>query len=461
MNGHPDNPGGAGTLGKDAVNALAAADPNFPWADYDIEDQGDVDGDGNVLEPDGVVDHLVLVHAGEDKSGGGGAQGVYAIWAHSSAIAGRLHRPRHRHEDLELHRAARGLRRRRLRPRVRPRPRPAGPVRHLRHRRLRRRLLGPHDHGLALRPDLPVAADPHGPLGQVGARLGRPADPQPGRRRRDVKLGQTSRTPAGTKDGIKINLPHKVITAGRPAQRREHVVSAATTRTGPTSSSPATIDVPAGADARFWIWNNYVIEEDWDFGFIEVSTDGGTTWTEQKVYDEADALVSTDDGYADPNGRMHDYGDKKYGLTGDQRRLAARLRRPGALRRPDHPAAAALRHRRRLPGARLVRRRLLGHRRRRHRPGATTSRPTATGSPTVGTLHRHHRRRLASRLRHADRGALLPGRVAQLRRLRQGPAVRLRHDLPPRRVEGREDQVQRARACWSGTATPRTATSTT
>ena len=88
MNGHPDNPGGASTLGSHAVNALAASDPSFPWADYDIEDQADVDDDGNVLEPDGVIDHLVLVHAGEDKSGGGGAQGVYAIWAHSSTIVG-------------------------------------------------------------------------------------------------------------------------------------------------------------------------------------------------------------------------------------------------------------------------------------------------------------------------------------------------------------------------------------
>ena len=42
--------------------------------------------------------------------------------------------------------------------------------------------------------------------------------------------------------------------------------------------------MPAGADTRFWLWNNYVIEADWDFGFLEVSTDGGTTWTEQKVY---------------------------------------------------------------------------------------------------------------------------------------------------------------------------------
>ena len=53
-------------------------------------------------------------------------------------------RPRHQPQAVELHRAARGLRRRRVRPRVRPRPRSAGPLRHLRRRRLRRRLLGPH-----------------------------------------------------------------------------------------------------------------------------------------------------------------------------------------------------------------------------------------------------------------------------------------------------------------------------
>jgi immune inhibitor A len=78
------------------------------------------------------------------------------------------------------------------------------------------------------------------------------------------------------------------------------------------------VAVPAAAaDAKFWMWNNYVIEADWDYGFIEVSTDDGATWTEQKVYDATGKLVSTDDGYADPNGRMVDYGGKKYGLTGD------------------------------------------------------------------------------------------------------------------------------------------------
>ncbi|MDM4784491.1 immune inhibitor A domain-containing protein [Micromonospora sp. b486] len=77
-----------------------------------------------------------------------------------------------------------------------------------------------------------------------------------------------------------------------------------------------TVTVPNAADAKFWMWNDYVIEADWDYGFVEVSTDGGTTWTEQKVYAEGGALVSTNDGYADPNGRMVDFGNKKYGLTG-------------------------------------------------------------------------------------------------------------------------------------------------
>ena len=130
MNGHPDNPAGAGRLATDAIDALVAKDPNFPWADYDIEDQADRDGDGNVYEPDGVIDHLVLVHAGQGKSRGGGAEGVYAVWAHSSTVAGGYTIPGTNLKVVELHRAAGGRRRRRLRPRVRPRPGPAGPLRH-------------------------------------------------------------------------------------------------------------------------------------------------------------------------------------------------------------------------------------------------------------------------------------------------------------------------------------------
>ncbi|MEU8877326.1 immune inhibitor A domain-containing protein [Streptomyces javensis] len=49
---------------------------------YDQWDRYDYDGDGNFNEPDGYIDHFQIVHAGEDESAGGGVQGENAIWAH-------------------------------------------------------------------------------------------------------------------------------------------------------------------------------------------------------------------------------------------------------------------------------------------------------------------------------------------------------------------------------------------
>ncbi|WP_340561223.1 immune inhibitor A domain-containing protein [Streptomyces sp. GSL17-111] len=51
-------------------------------AEYDVWDRYDHDGDGDFNEPDGYLDHFQFVHAGEDESAGGGAQGEDAIWAH-------------------------------------------------------------------------------------------------------------------------------------------------------------------------------------------------------------------------------------------------------------------------------------------------------------------------------------------------------------------------------------------
>nr|WP_145485276.1 MULTISPECIES: immune inhibitor A domain-containing protein [Streptomyces] len=58
------------------------ADIKKDLAKYDQWDRYDYDGDGNFNEPDGYIDHFQLVHAGEDESAGGGAQGTDAIWAH-------------------------------------------------------------------------------------------------------------------------------------------------------------------------------------------------------------------------------------------------------------------------------------------------------------------------------------------------------------------------------------------
>ena len=200
----------------DAVAALAKAQPNFPWADYDLEDQGDGDGDGNVLEPDGVIDHVVLVHAGEDKSGGGGAEGPYAIWAHSSAVAGGAPVPG---TNLQLSNYI-----------VQPEDSGVGVFAH------------EYGHDLGLPDlydtasggdsdvdfwDLMSSGSHSGPIFQsMPTHMGiwdkwvlgwaDPVQLNPGDDPRAVNVGQTSRTPKGTADGIKINLPPKTLTLAEP-----------------------------------------------------------------------------------------------------------------------------------------------------------------------------------------------------------------------------------------------------
>ncbi|WP_055527112.1 immune inhibitor A domain-containing protein [Streptomyces graminilatus] len=73
-----------------AQKAAGATDAQIKkqLAGYDQWDRYDYDGDGNFNEPDGYIDHFQIVHAGEDESAGGGAQGEDAIWAHRSYAFG-------------------------------------------------------------------------------------------------------------------------------------------------------------------------------------------------------------------------------------------------------------------------------------------------------------------------------------------------------------------------------------
>ncbi|MFE6098386.1 immune inhibitor A domain-containing protein [Streptomyces laurentii] len=76
---------------RDGVNAWVAdqksqgktdAQIKADLASFDQWDRYDFDNDGNFNEPDGYIDHFQIVHAGEDESAGGGAQGEDALWAH-------------------------------------------------------------------------------------------------------------------------------------------------------------------------------------------------------------------------------------------------------------------------------------------------------------------------------------------------------------------------------------------
>ncbi|HWO10907.1 MAG TPA: immune inhibitor A domain-containing protein, partial [Polyangiaceae bacterium] len=53
---------------------------------FDVWDRYDYDLDGNFDEPDGYIDHFLVVHAGAGEETGGGAQGADAIWSHRSFV---------------------------------------------------------------------------------------------------------------------------------------------------------------------------------------------------------------------------------------------------------------------------------------------------------------------------------------------------------------------------------------
>ncbi|HEU4965248.1 MAG TPA: immune inhibitor A domain-containing protein [Bacilli bacterium] len=82
--GHDNvTPGGSKQLVIDTYKAALAA--GIPLENYDQEDPHDLDGDGNLWEPDGLVDHLQIIHSGVGQEAGGGSLGDNAIWSHRSA----------------------------------------------------------------------------------------------------------------------------------------------------------------------------------------------------------------------------------------------------------------------------------------------------------------------------------------------------------------------------------------
>ena len=60
----------------DALHAAYAAEPDFPWPDYDQWDPQDFDGDGDRDEADGYLDHFILIVAGKGQSS---CQGLYKL----------------------------------------------------------------------------------------------------------------------------------------------------------------------------------------------------------------------------------------------------------------------------------------------------------------------------------------------------------------------------------------------
>jgi bacillopeptidase F (M6 metalloprotease family) len=60
----------------ETLHAAYAADPDFPWQTYDQWDPTDFDADGDRNEPDGYIDHFVLIVAGKGQAS---CQGLYKL----------------------------------------------------------------------------------------------------------------------------------------------------------------------------------------------------------------------------------------------------------------------------------------------------------------------------------------------------------------------------------------------
>lgn len=66
----------------------AAQDPNIDLSEYDVWDRDDLNGNGIYNEPDGVIDHLMVIHSGVGEEAGGGKLGSDAIWSHRWNLGG-------------------------------------------------------------------------------------------------------------------------------------------------------------------------------------------------------------------------------------------------------------------------------------------------------------------------------------------------------------------------------------
>lgn len=70
----------ASELVQVAIEELVKNNPDIDLSKYDVEDKWDIDNDGNYDEPDGIIDTVVVIHAGLGEEWGGGSVGDDAIW---------------------------------------------------------------------------------------------------------------------------------------------------------------------------------------------------------------------------------------------------------------------------------------------------------------------------------------------------------------------------------------------
>jgi immune inhibitor A len=256
-------------LVKDAIDAVVAANPDFNWAQYD-------------LNGDGVIDRLMIVHAGYGEEDSttllARTNGEMAIWSHSSSVypaydigttglqvgpyiimpengmAGVFsHEFAHNLGTIDLYAYAAGE--------------PSSGFWTLMN----------DDWGGGW-PDgsVPMGLDPwHKYL------LGwnDPIVLNTMSQKTDVVLGQACAPGEGTEDSVIVNLPPQIEQPVAPAGGMYMYYGGRSNYRDAkmTLATPLNLATAVSPTLTFNTW--YDTEEGWDFGFVQASTDGGVTWT--------------------------------------------------------------------------------------------------------------------------------------------------------------------------------------
>ncbi len=282
-------------LVREVVDLINVDNPAFDWQTYD----------GNA---DGIVDNFTVIHAGMGEEAGGGQQGEFAIWSHAWSIdyptgklactKGSIGCP---DRDIYVYRYS-----------MDPENLDVGVI---------SEEFGHAAFGL---PDIYTTDAQASPSnwaifeagswnGILGGMEPAPfplvfrylvgwANPVELNYKTTPTLttvGQLSLRPRGTQQGIKINLPDTVVDIPNPLGTGKAWWSESVNQSNHTLSR--SLDLTGTTAPIFSFASSWSIEQDYDYGYVEVSEDGGTTWTFLKDMDG----IFTD---TNPNGSNQGWG---------------------------------------------------------------------------------------------------------------------------------------------------------
>ena len=247
---------------------------------------------------DGYIDHFQAIHAGEGEEAGGGAQGADAIWSHRwyaySNDAGKTGPTGNKLGGVQIgdtgiwigdyttepENGGLGV----FCPRVRPRPRPARPLRHRG---------GDNGTGFWTLMSGRLVAEPRRATrsaprratwapGEAPPRLARLQRPR-GRRRhqRHAPSGRSARRTTRRRRGAgrgRHAAAGQVHGRRGPARAGTHYFYSGNSDSRDATLTSPEVTVPAD-NPTLTARVSYSIENDWDYAFTKVSTDGGATWS--------------------------------------------------------------------------------------------------------------------------------------------------------------------------------------